>query len=214
MKRPDFLERVAQARKAAHRKYIYAIVSAAVFFAFAVYLTFASESFQRHYLYPFPYRDTVETYSDRYRVDPYLAIAVIKTESKFQDDVHSHRGAIGLMQLMPDTAEWIAGQLEDPAYSVEAIHEPERNIRYGIWYLSTLQREFDGNDVLALAAYNAGRGNVQSWIREYGWPSDFHDIDAIPYQETREYVRKVLLTEHKYRSLYPDAGDTSSNMKD
>lgn len=203
-----------QARKAAHRKYIYAIASAIAFLAFAIYLTFASESFQRHYLYPFPYRDTVETYSDRYRVDPYLAVAVIKTESKFQDDVHSHRGAIGLMQLMPDTAEWIATQLEDPAYSVEAIHEPERNIRYGIWYLSTLQREFDGNDVLALAAYNAGRGNVQSWIREYGWPADFHDIDAIPYKETREYVRKVLLTEHKYRSLYPEAGGTGSSMKD
>lgn len=203
-----------QARKAAHRKYIYAIASAIAFLSFAIYLTFASESFQRHYLYPFPYRDTVETYSDRYRVDPYLAVAVIKTESKFQDDVHSHRGAIGLMQLMPDTAEWIATQLEDPAYSVEAIHEPERNIRYGIWYLSTLQREFDGNDVLALAAYNAGRGNVQSWIREYGWPADFHDIDAIPYKETREYVRKVLLTEHKYRSLYPEAGGIGSGMKD
>ena len=67
---------------------------------------------------------------------------------------------------------------------------------------------------LTLAAYNAGRGNVQSWIREYGWPADFHDIDAIPYQETREYVRKVLLTEHKYRSLYPEAGRIGSNMKD
>lgn len=214
MKRPDFLERVAQARRTAHRKYLYAIASAVIFLVFAIYLTFASEAFQRHYLYPFPYRDTVETYSDRYRVDPYLAIAVIKTESKFQDGVHSHRGAIGLMQLMPDTAEWIAGQLEDPSYSIEAIHEPERNIRYGIWYLSTLQREFDGNDVLALAAYNAGRGNVQSWIREYGWPADFHDIDAIPYKETREYVRKVLLTEHKYRSLYPEAGGIGSSMKD
>ena len=162
MKRPDFLERVAQARRTAHRKYLYAIASAVIFLAFAIYLTFASEAFQRHYLYPFPYRDTVETYSDRYRVDPYLAIAVIKTESKFQDDVHSHRGAIGLMQLMPDTAEWIAGQLEDPAYSVEAIHEPERNIRYGIWYLSSLQREFGGNDVLALAAYNAGPSRVSA----------------------------------------------------
>ena len=68
-----------QARRTAHRKYLYAIASAVIFLAFAIYLTFASEAFQRHYLYPFPYRDTVETYSDRYRVDPYLAIAVIKT---------------------------------------------------------------------------------------------------------------------------------------
>ena len=165
MKRSDFLERVEAARRSLHHKYLCAIVSTAVFLAFAIYLTFASESFQRHYLYPFPYRDAVETYADRYRVDPYLAIAVIKTESKFQDSVHSHRGAIGLMQLMPETAEWIAGQLEDPAYSVEAIHEPERNI---------------------------------------------HDIDAIPYQETREYVKKVLLTERKYRTLYPDLDDTKN----
>ena len=152
--------------------------------------------------------------SSLYGVDPYLITAVMQTESHFYLNAMSPVGAIGLMQLMPDTAEWIAGQLEDPAYSVEAIHEPERNIRYGIWYLSSLQREFGGNDVLALAAYNAGRGNVQEWIRDNGWPADFHDIDAIPYQETREYVRKVLLTEHKYRSLYPTADGTGSNMKD
>ncbi|WP_337610817.1 lytic transglycosylase domain-containing protein, partial [Mitsuokella jalaludinii] len=107
-------------------------------------------------------------------------------------------------------SSWPSVQLEDPAYSVEAIHEPERNIRYGIWYLSSLQREFGGNDVLALAAYNAGRGNVQEWIRDNGWPADFHDIDAIPYQETREYVRKVLLTERKYRTLYPDLDDRAN----
>ncbi|MFV0635983.1 lytic transglycosylase domain-containing protein [Mitsuokella sp. WILCCON 0060] len=198
----DFLERVQKARRRTGRKYLYILVSSLACLAFAIYMVWSSESFQRQYLYPFPYRDTVEEYADRYHVDPYLAAAVIKTESKFQDGVHSHRGAIGLMQLMPDTAEWIAGQLDDNAYSIDAIHEPERNIRYGIWYLRSLQREFDGNDVLALAAYNAGRGNVQAWIRENGWPADFHDIDAIPYQETREYVRKVLMTERKYRELY------------
>ena len=148
--------------------------------------------------------------SSLYGVDPYLITAVMQTESHFYLNAMSPVGAIGLMQLMPDTAEWIAGQLEDPAYSVEAIHEPERNIRYGIWYLSSLQREFGGNDVLALAAYNAGRGNVQEWIRDNGWPADFHDIDAIPYQETREYVRKVLLTERKYRTLYPDLDDRAN----
>lgn len=184
------------------RKYLYLLLSFAAVLLIGVYLLWSSASFQRQYVYPFPYRETVEDYADRYHVDPYLAAAVIRTESKFQDSVHSHRGAIGLMQLMPDTAQWIAGQLDDASYSVEAIHEPERNIRYGIWYLRSLQREFDGNDVLALAAYNAGRGNVQDWIRENGWPADFHDIDAIPYQETREYVRKVLTAEKKYRELY------------
>ncbi|MDD6383475.1 lytic transglycosylase domain-containing protein [Mitsuokella sp.] len=170
---------------------------------FAACIAFFSEPFQRNYLYPFPYRDMVDTYAVRYQVDPHLAAAVIKTESKFKNEVHSHRGAVGLMQLMPDTAAWIAGQLDDASYSEDALHEPERNIRYGIWYLHSLQQEFDGNDILALAAYNAGRGNVQDWILEYGWPRDFHDVDAIPYQETREYVKRVLMNERKYRELYP-----------
>ena len=201
----DFLERVQKARRHTSRRYLYIFLSGLACLAFAIYMVWFSESFQRQYVYPFPYRDTVAVYADQYHVDPYLAAAVIRTESKFQDSVHSHRGAIGLMQLMPDTAKWIAGQLDDASYSVDAIHEPERNIRYGIWYLRSLQVEFDGNDVLALAAYNAGRGNVQDWIRENNWSADFHDIDAIPYQETREYVRKVLYAEQKYRELYGDS---------
>ena len=206
MKRPDFLERVAQARRTAHRKYLYAIASVVIFLAFAIYLTFASEAFQRHYLYPFPYRDTVETYSDRYRVDPYLAIAVIKTESKFQDGVHSHRGAIGLMQLMPDTAAWIAKQLDDQDFSLERLHEPDMNIRYGTWYLSSLRDEFQGNEVLMLAAYNAGRGNVHEWMDTYGWTMDFSAVDEIPYEETKAYVASVLKNKKKYEALYGKNG--------
>lgn len=156
----------------------------------------------RKFVYPLQYDYLVRQYAYDDKVDPALVASVILVESKFDERAASQPGAHGLMQLMPDTAQWIAGQLDDASYSVEAIHEPERNIRYGIWYLRSLQREFDGNDVLALAAYNAGRGNVQDWIRENGWPADFHDIDAIPYQETREYVRKVLTAEKKYRELY------------
>ena len=143
-------------------------------------------------------------YASMYRVDSNLTAAVIKNESKFRREVHSHRGAVGLMQLMPDTAKWIAGQLGDTEYSEQGLHEPGRNIRYGTWYLSTLQKEFYGNDVLALAAYNAGRGNVQEWIKEKDWPKDFSDIDAIPFEETRDYVRQVLNDQKKYRELYPD----------
>ncbi|MBQ1889509.1 MAG: lytic transglycosylase domain-containing protein, partial [Selenomonas sp.] len=86
----------------------------------------------------------------------------------------------------------------------EGLHEPDRNIRYGTWYLATLQKEFHGNDVLALAAYNAGRGNVQEWMKENDWSYDFADIEAIPFKETREYVRQVLADQKKYRELYPE----------
>ena len=142
-------------------------------------------------------------YAKLYHVDSNLTAAVIKNESKFRQTVHSHRGAVGLMQLMPDTAEWVARQLGDQGYSEESLHDPDRNIRYGTWYLSELQREFHGNDILALAAYNAGRGNVHEWIQNNGWTDHFSDIDAIPFRETRDYVRQVLADQKKYRELYP-----------
>ena len=137
-------------------------------------------------------------------MDSNLTAAVIKSESNFEHTAKSHRGAVGLMQLMPETAAWIADQLDDKNYSVESLHEPDRNIRYGTWYLAELQREFKGNDVLALAAYNAGRGNVRAWMEEHHWTLNFHDIDAIPYKETRDYVRQVIGDRKKYKELYPE----------
>ena len=162
------------------------------------------EPVQRKYFYVYPYHDTVMKYAEIYHVDSNLTAAVIKSESKFKHTALSHRGAVGRMQLMPDTAEWIAGQIGDKSYNVESLHEPDRNIRYGTWYLAELQREFKGNDVLALAAYNAGRGNVKAWMDENNWSYSFHDIDAIPYKETRDYVRQVIGDRKKYRELYPE----------
>ena len=173
-----------------------------LFLCFFCYFLLQINSVQRSWIYPFPHQEIVFEFAHEYHVDPYLAAAVIKMESSFRPEVHSHRGAVGLMQLMPDTAEWIAEQIEDEDFSIERLHEPESNIRYGIWYLSSLEREFDGNDILVLAAYNAGRGNVSDWMEEYQWDEDFHDIGAIPYAETRAYVHRVLRYRDKYRSLY------------
>ena len=106
------------------------------------------------------------------------------------------------MQLMPDTAEWIAVQLDDAGFSVERLHEPAMNIRYGTWYLASLKKEFKGNEVLALAAYNAGRGNVHEWMQENHWDMDFQNAAAIPYEETRAYVMRVLKDRQKYQELY------------
>lgn len=172
------------------------------FCCFAVYFLSQTEWMQKNYLYPYPYRETVEHYASTYGVDSSLAAGVIQAESRFRVDVQSHRGAVGLMQLMPDTAEWIAGQVGDRRYSIDRLADPEVNIRYGIWYLAALQKEFDGNDILALAAYNAGRGNVQDWMELYGWGQDFSDVNKIPYAETREYVVRVLKYQRKYEDLY------------
>ena len=168
-----------------------------------IYVVAFNPSVQRGVFYPFRYRVAVELYSKKYNVDKYLAIAVMKHESGFEPSALSHSGAVGLMQLMPETAEWIATQLDEEAIDdVKRLYEPELNIRYGVWYLADLEQEFDGNDVLALAAYNAGRGNVWHWIELYGWTHDFADVDQIPYSETRDYVRRVLDSRLKYRAFY------------
>ena len=175
-----------------------------VFFipALIFYFVLSLPVVQRKILYPFPYRSTVEEYSERYQVDRFLAIAVIKTESNFYEAARSHTGAIGLMQIMPETAYWIAYKLDEDPPTISELHESDRNIKYGIWYLSELEDEFFGNDVLALAAYNAGRGNVHHWIEENGWTQNFSDIEKIPYEETRHYVKRVLHCREKYSELY------------
>lgn len=165
-------------------------------------LAFQLNTVQRRVVYPYPYRETVRHYAEKYGVDSNLAAAVIKAESKFEHTAKSYRGALGLMQIMPDTGDWIADQLDEDNYSNEILLTPETNIRYGVWYLSTLAREFKNNEVLTLAAYNAGRGNVHAWMEEYGWDYDFGDVDAIPFAETREYVRRVLKHKNKYYELY------------
>jgi len=167
-----------------------------------IYLGAQSNWFQKKYIYPYPYQNMIAHYARSHDLETPLVAGVIMSESKFQDEVHSDTGAIGLMQVMPETAEWIAQQIDEPSFSVEKLHDPNTNIRFGTWYLSSLQKEFCGNEVLMLAAYNAGRGNVHEWMDMYGWDMNFKDINQIPYQETREYVARVLKNKTKYRSLY------------
>ena len=152
--------------------------------------------------YPFPYRDKIEANAARYRVDRFLAISVMKVESNFVEGATSKSGAVGLMQIMPETANWIATQLDENPPSINQLHNCDTNIKYGIWYLAELEDEFFGNDVLALAAYNAGRGNVHHWMEKNGWRKNFSDVDAIPFNETRNYVKKVLACREKYFELY------------
>ena len=106
------------------------------------------------------------------------------------------------MQLMPETAIWISGQLDDTGFNLDQLKEPQCNIRYGSWYLASLQEEFQGNEVLMLAAYNAGRGNVLSWMKQYGWDYNINNPEEIPYRETQEYVKRVFGNRNKYQKLY------------
>ena len=166
------------------------------------YFVWQNEDFQRKYLYPYDYQDTINFYADRYEVDRNLVASVILAESKFRQDATSVHGARGLMQIMPETGSWIATQIEDDSFSVEKLYNVNMNIKYGTWYLSELQTEFEGNEVLALAAYNAGRGNVYEWMEKYHWDINFKDYTKIPFPETREYVKRVLENKKHYNKLY------------
>ena len=125
----------------------------------------------------------------RAEISPSLLEAVILTESKFNEKAISHVGAVGMMQLMPETAQWIS---EESGLPADHLDRPDENIPLGAWYLDYLLTEYHNNEVLALAAYNAGRGNVDSWIQDYHWKEDFSDMDKIPFPETREFVKTVV----------------------
>ena len=173
---------------------------------FAIYFASQIEPVKKKFIYPYPYQDLVVAYAEANGVSSSLVASVIMHESKFRNDVCSPRGAVGLMQIMPATAEWIAGELEDASFSVARLSEPEMNIRYGTWYLAHLLREFEGNQVLALAAYNAGRGTVHEWMTEEDWDMGFSNIEEIPYSETRLYVKRVLKDREHYEKLYRESG--------
>ena len=136
-------------------------------------------------------RMIITEYAHKYRVQRHLVEAVMHAESKFDQKAVSHVGAVGMMQLMPKTAEWIAQEGE---LQYTDLKEPRQNIMLGTWYIDYLLKKYHNNEVLALAAYNAGRGNVDEWITEYGWKDDFTNIKEIPFPETREFVKLVVET--------------------
>lgn len=168
----------------------------------AGYFVYNSDWFQRKVIYPFPYRGIVFEYAEKNDLDPHLVAAIMHTESKFVSTARSPKGAIGLMQMMPETGQWVAGQLKISGFTESMLYEPEVNVRFGTWYMSSLKQEFDDNEILALAAYNAGRGNVKQWMRQFDWKMDFADIDQIPYRETKDYVKRVLHAKKRYSDLY------------
>lgn len=150
--------------------------------------------------YPYMYKSTVEKYSYSYGVDPLLVLAVIREESHFYPKSSSPKGALGLMQIMPDTAKEIAAWLGEDYDNVNLLSVDD-NIRYGTWYLAALIKEYNGNTVLALAAYNAGSGRVNNWLKDE-LSLESYTIEDIPFKETRDYIKKVLKSYNAYSGLY------------
>ncbi len=152
------------------------------------------------FLYPLEYEHDVRHYCTEYELDPYLVFALIRQESAFRADAQSPVGAWGLMQLMPETAEWAAGQLGLP-YEIDSLSDAEYNINLGCWYLSYLSKQF-GSEWLALAAYNAGQGVVQQWLDDDIWSGSMEDVEDVPYAETRNYLLRIEHFYQRYQKLY------------
>lgn len=149
---------------------------------------------------PEEYADLVKKYSEEYKVPEYIIYAVIKTESNFEITAKSSDGAIGLMQLMPSTFEWLTDLL-DESYEVGMLYDPETNIKYGTYYLAYLSTVYTRWPTV-YAAYNAGPSAVDGWLSDGKYSKDGMSIDNIPYEETREYVAAVEKAAELYERLY------------
>lgn len=151
-------------------------------------------------IYKTEYSEYVEVYAKENGVDPLLIYAIIKAESNFDKDAVSNKGACGLMQLMDETAKEVAQNSIIEYETGKTLYNPEQNIALGIVYFKDLQDYFK-NDGLALAAYNAGIGNVDKWIKQGIIKEDGSDLENIPYKETNMYVRKILRDYKIYKKL-------------
>jgi soluble lytic murein transglycosylase len=150
-------------------------------------------------LYPVPYWSEIQRWSVSNTVNPVLALALMRQESRFETAIKSVVGATGLMQLMPETAAEVASQLKFKNYRLE---HPDDNIRLGTWYLNSTHQTYQGNSMLAIASYNAGPGSVAQWLQTLNTQDADAFVETIPFNETQGYVKSVLENYWNYARLY------------
>ncbi|MBO5534782.1 MAG: dephospho-CoA kinase [Clostridia bacterium] len=164
--------------------------------------------------HPLVYENLIQQYSASQQLDPSLVAAVILCESSFDPHAVSRLGARGLMQLMEDTAGWIAHKLGEDTedYSFDRLFDPETNIRFGTWYLGYLSRRYDGDAKKMVCAYHAGQGNVDAWLKKPEYSTDGVTLTTIPTQDTSQYAGRVLKAREVYEKYYfaPPVPETQS----
>ena len=163
------------------------------------------------------YQSLIERYAAEYNLRPAFVAAIIRNESSFRTDAESSVGARGLMQLMPDTAEWIAGKIGDSNYSFDHLYDAETNIRYGCWYLNYLSKLFRGDAVLVSSAYHAGQTTVTRWLSDKSISSDGVTIpvDKLPDGPTKQYAGRVTTSYGIYEALlYPNESAEAAGAVD
>ena len=199
--RPAPARRRAASRARSRRRALLGIVLVALGVVAVVSLMPRAKDAVQELTLPLRHEDIIVQQAREKRVPADLIAGVIYAESRFSDAT-SHVGARGLMQITPDTAEAIATRTGGVNFRQEDLSDPQINISYGTWYLRNLLDHYGENVVLALAAYNAGQGNVDKWIAEARGKGEQLTIDAIPFAETRGYVSSVLEARADYRKKY------------
>lgn len=155
----------------------------------------------RRAIYPEKYTAIVTKYAGETGLPTSLVYAVIQCESGFNPDAVSSVGAQGLMQLTPDTFNWIKSKSGAGTDDADSEFNPDINVKYGTWLLALNLKDF-GSEEVALAAYHAGRGRVGEWLRDPQFSDDGKTLKEIPFADTRAYVAKVQKTQKEYEALY------------
>ncbi len=150
-------------------------------------------------IYPFPYTQLITRWAQERQLNPLLVTGLVRQESRFQPKIESVVGAVGLMQVMPETAEWIGERTGKTSYTLTV---PEDNVEFGTWFLDFTHEQFDDNSLFAVASYNAGPGAVDGWIQEGGFANADEFVEKIPYPETKGYIDSVFGGYWNYLRLY------------
>ena len=158
------------------------------------------------------YQDQINEYSNKYNVDPLLTASIVKVESDFDNDAQSHQGAKGLMQLLDETAKHSAEVIGEDYYP-DKLNDIDYNLKLGVGYYNYLYNYYN-NKELALAAYNGGVGNVDKWIDQGILDKENPDVSKIPFDETRQYVTKVMANYEVYKTFYKDGLPSNLELSD
>lgn len=189
-------------RSRGRRRYGILVLLAVIAGLAALPLVLGAPETVRKAIYPLRYEDTIRQASRENGLEPAFVAGVIHAESRFRPDAESHQEAYGLMQMLPETAEFV----QQRSGIKGDFREPRTNIRLGTWYLGYLDERYEGDERLMLAAYNSGEGTVDAWISDDG----FDIAEDIPFEETRQYVERSLEARQRYEELYGE--DLRRNM--
>lgn len=161
-------------------------------------LLFITGAFHRTFIYPIKYKEIIEENCEIYGVERSLIYAIIKTESSFNSNANSSKDAKGLMQITPSTASFIAEKLKIDSFDIYSVDD---NVRFGCWYVSYLFMRFSDEHTV-ISAYNAGEGRVSEWLNNKEYSVDGIRLIKIPYEETKNYVKKVMRNKNGYKRFY------------